>query len=203
MAEEVPEELRRRADEVLSQDKFQPDEPGLLDRAWDRVTELINDLLSVITDNTAFGGVAVGWIILTLMIGVIGFFLIRYLPRFGSARVPRGQPKITTHKNRLSRADWLARAEAAEREGHHREAVRARYRATVAGLMERNEVPDTPGATPTELRDAFDAAPARAEPFASSTTAFSDVWYGGADADRSDSEQLARWDAQVSDEPSR
>jgi hypothetical protein len=203
MAEELPEDLRRRADDVLAQDKFKPDEPGLLDRAWDRVTELINDLLGVITDNTIFGGVALGWVLLGLMIALIVFFLVRYTPRFGSARTSPAEATITTHKNRLSRVEWLARAEEADRTGLYREAVRARYRATVAGLIEARELPDSQGATPAELRDSFDAEPARHEPFASSTAAFSDVWYGGAAADRTRSEQLAQWDGQVSSKDSR
>ncbi|MBT8240101.1 MAG: hypothetical protein KJN63_02620, partial [Acidimicrobiia bacterium] len=130
MAEELPEDLRRRADDVLAQDKFRPEEPGLLDRAWDRVTDLINDLLGVITDNTIFGGVAVGWVLLGLMIALIVFFLVRYAPRFGSARITPVEATITTHKNRLSRAEWLAQADEADRNGLYREAVRARYRAT-------------------------------------------------------------------------
>jgi hypothetical protein len=202
MAEELPEDLRRRADEVLSQDKFQPDEPGLLDRAWDRVTELVEDLLSIVTNNTVFGGVAVGWILLGAMTGLIILFLVRYLPSFRAARRPPTQATITTHQNRLSRAEWLAKAEEADRNGLYREAIRARYRATVAGLIADKELPDSPAATPTELRDSFRADPSRTDPFANSTAAFSDVWYGGEDADRNDSEQLDLWDHQVVDKGS-
>lgn len=197
MADDLPEDLRQRADDVLSQDKYQPDEPGLLDRIWDRVTELIGDLLSVFADSTIFGGVAIGWIVLAVMLGLIVWFVMRYLPRFGSGRHPRAQARITTEKVRMSRAEWLAKADEADRSGLHREAVRARYRATVAGLIEGDELPESPGATPTELQAAFEADPSRADPFASSTDAFSDVWYGGSDADRTQSEQLAQWDGEV------
>jgi hypothetical protein len=131
------------------------------------------------------------------MLGLIVLFLVRYLPRFGPARRPPTQATITTHQNRLSRAEWLARAEESDRVGLYREAVQARYRATVAGLIDDEELPDSPGATPTELRGSFRADPARTDPFASSTAAFSDVWYGGDDADRNDSEQLDLWDHQV------
>ncbi len=114
-----------------------------------------------------------------------------------AARRPPIQATTTTHQNRLSRAEWLVKAEESERNGLYREAVRARYRATVAGLIDDMELPDSPGATATELQISFRADPARTDPFASSTAAFSDVWYGGDDADRNDSEQLDRWDRQV------
>ncbi len=197
MAEELPDELRQRADEVLSQPKFQAAEPGLLDRAWDRVLEFIGDLLSVVTGGTSFGGVAVGWFILAVMIGLILYFLVRFLPRSRRTRMTSAVATVDVRSNRQSRKEWLAEAERAEAAGQHREAVRARYRATVAGLVEGDELPDTPGATVSELAEAFEAEPARTDPFASSTDAFSDVWYGDADADRSSSDQAARWDEQV------
>ena len=194
---ETPDELRDRADEVLSDPKFETSEPGLIDRFVDWVQELFSDLLEFATGSTVFGGVAVGWIILAAMIGLIVFFLARYLPGFSSVKLETVGATVSTRKNRRGRAEWLAEAEAADQNGHHREAVRARYKATVAGLIEQDELPDTVGATATELANSFQADAARTDPFGSSTEAFSDVWYGGDDADQSDSARVAGWDEQI------
>ncbi|NNE95023.1 MAG: DUF4129 domain-containing protein [Acidimicrobiales bacterium] len=197
MAEELPEDLRQRADEVLAQDKFAPEEPGLLDRAWERVIELISDLLSVVADSTVFGGVAIGWIILAAMVGLIVFFLYRYLPRYGSSGRRSVEPTIVVERAHRSRDEWLAEARDAESAGRYREAVRARYRAMVAGLVDRGEIPEDPGATPNELRSAFGGSERRTAPFGSATAAYSDVWYGGDRAERADSERFATWDSDV------
>ena len=194
---ETPDELRDRADDVLSDPKFATSEPGLIDRVVEWVQEVFSDLLSFVTGSTAFGGVAVGWVILAAMIGLIVFFLVRYLPGFSSVKLEAARAVVSTRQNRRTRAQWLADAEEADRNGHHREAVRARYKATVAGLIEADELPDTVGATATELATAFQADTSRTDPFASSTEAFSDVWYGGEDADRSDSARVSDWDGQV------
>ncbi len=194
---ETPEDLRDRAEDVLSDPKFATSEPGLIDRLVEWVQEVFSDLLEFVTDSTVFGGVAVGWILLAAMIGLIVFFLLRYLPSFSSAKAESVSATVLTHKNRRTRAEWLAEAEAAERKGQHREAVRARYKATVAGLIEQDELPDTVGATATELRNAFRGDPSRSDPFSSSTGAFSDVWYGGDEADQSDAARVAGWDEQV------
>lgn len=200
---ESPEDLRDRADDVLSDPKFASSEPGLIDRFVEWVQEIFSDLLDFVTNSTVFGGVAVGWFLLTAMIGLIIFFLVRYLPSFSSVKAEVTRATVSTHKNRRSRAEWLAEAETAERNGLHREAVRARYKATVAGLIEQDELPDTVGATATELQNAFEAEPSRADPFASSTEAFSDVWYGGDDANKTDTERVAGWDRQVIPKASR
>jgi len=200
---ESPEDLRQTADEVLSQPKFVANEPSLLDRAWDRVTEFLGDLLSVVSNATAFGGVAVGWIILAAMLGLIVFFLVRVMPRRRMTRSAGVHAEVKTRATRTSRATWLAEAEAAEAAGLHREAVRARYRATVAGLVENEELPDVPGATVGELATAFEADPSRSDPFTSSGGAFSDVWYGGDDAEKDDADRIANWDQQILTERKR
>ncbi len=197
MADENPEILRDRAQEILSDPRYAGDQPGLVDRALDRLGELINDLLSVVTGGTSFGGVLVGLIFLGFMMGLVVFFIVRYLPRIRPATSENAKAVVQTTKNRRSRKEWLAEASEAESRGHYREAVRARYWATVAGLIENEEVGDSPGATVNELRAQFDAEAARKDPFNDASDSFSDIWYGGSDADTSDSSQLAMWDERV------
>ncbi|NNF52900.1 MAG: DUF4129 domain-containing protein [Acidimicrobiales bacterium] len=197
MADETPEVLRDRAQEILSDPRYAGDQPGLVDRAFDRLGQLISDLLSVVTGGTSFGGVLVGLIFLGLMVGLVVFFIVRYLPRVQPVTSERVRAVVQTTRNRKSRKEWLAEASEAESRGHYREAVRARYWATVAGLIENEEVPDTPGTTVNELRAQFEAEAARKDPFNDASDSFSDIWYGGFDADPTDSAQLATWDERV------
>ncbi len=197
MADETPQTLRERADEVLSQPKYAVDEPGLIDRAWDRFTEFLDDLLSVVTGGSAFGGVVVGWLILGLMLAVIVVVLWRFRPRFRSVAPAKVSATVITEPTRKSRRDWLTDASVAEERGSYAEAVAARYHALVAGLIERRQLPDAAGATPTELRDAFEADSRRRDPFVSATGAFSDIWYGGHAADARDSRRMVDWDERV------
>ncbi len=197
MADETPQTLRERADEVLSQPKYAVDEPGLIDRAWDRFTEFLDDLLSVVTGGSAFGGVVLGWVILGLMLALVVFVLWRFKPRFRSVTPARVSATVRTQLTRKSRSDWLTDASVAEGKGFYAEAVAARYHALVAGLIERHQLPDAAGATPTELRDAFEAESLRRDPFTSATDAFSDIWYGGHAADAGDSRRMVDWDERV------
>jgi hypothetical protein len=173
------------------------DEPGLIDRAWDRFTEFLSDLLSIVTGGSAFGGVVLGWVVLGSMLVLIVVLLWRFAPRVRSIAPARVTATVTTEPARKSRREWLVEASDAEARGSYAEAVAARYHALVAGLIERRQLPDAAGATPTELRDAFDAEARRRDPFASATDAFSDIWYGGETADAGDSSQMLDWDTRV------
>ncbi len=196
MAEETPDVLRDRAGDVLSQPKFQADEPGLIDRAWERFIEFLTDLLTTVTSG-AFGSVVVGWLVLVAMVGLIAYFLVRFLPRMRPAGTPVPVGVVATQRRRRSRAEWLEAAGRATSEGRNRDAVQAWFRATVAGLVESNELPDRPDSTVSELRAAFEAPPDRAEPFSSAIDVFSDVWYGGAPAGPAEAQKLSALDRRV------
>lgn len=196
MADETPDVLRDRAGDVLSQPKFQADEPGLIDRAWERFTEFLTDLLTTVTSG-AFGSVVVGWLVLTAMVGLIAYFLVRFLPRMRPAGSPAPVAVVATQRSRRSRTEWLEVARRATSEGRNRDAVQAWFRATVAGLVESDELPDRPDSTVSELRAAFEGPPDRAEPFGTAIDVFSDIWYGGAAAGPAEAQQLSALDRRV------
>lgn len=196
MVDESPGTLRDRADEVLSQPKFQADEPGLIDRAWERFTDFLGDLLTAVTSG-AFGSVLVGWLILAAMLGLIAWFLIRYLPRLRPAGTVKQRAAVVTRQRRQSRADWLAEAERATNDGRYRAAVEAWFRATVSGLVEADRLPDRPDSTVSELRAALEGPPEQAEPFGTASELFSDIWYGGVPAGVAETQRLRDLDRQV------
>jgi hypothetical protein len=88
-------------------------------------------------------------------------------------------PSVTTP--RRGPAEWRADAEAAERAGQWRQALRCRYRALVAELADRGLVEEVAGRTAGEYRaEVAGAAPAVAAPFAGATELFERAWYGEA-----------------------
>jgi hypothetical protein len=91
-----------------------------------------------------------------------------------AAAVPAGR--------RRSAAEWRAEADAQERAGAWREAVRSRYRALVADLASRGVVEEVPGRTAGEYRrEVGRALPGAAGDFAGATELFEVAWYGHAD----------------------
>jgi hypothetical protein len=79
-------------------------------------------------------------------------------------------------------ADWRAEAEAHERAGAWRPAVRCRYRALVAELAARGLVDEVPGRTAGEYRHQVRRnLPDAAADFAGATELFELAWYGRAE----------------------
>jgi Domain of unknown function (DUF4129) len=100
-----------------------------------------------------------------------------------AAAVPGGR--------RRSAAEWRAEAEAQERAGAWREAVRSRYRALVADLAARGLVEEVPGRTAGEYRrEVGEALPAAATDFAGATELFEVAWYGRSDTGAQEASQL-------------
>ena len=189
------DEVRETADEILSRPEYLPEPESVLNRAFRWLNEQLSDLLNSIFGQT--GSSVFGWIILAVAVGAILYFLWRVMPRSHQRRVSSGVVLERSQETRAGRSDWLTRAEAAEEAGNWAEAVRARYRATVAALIDRREVDDRLGATSGEYRRSFDAPPQRTEPFGVATDRFEEVWYGGAEAEATDSDLLRRLDAPV------
>lgn len=191
------DQIREAADDILSKPEYAEPTPSLLDRVVSWMTEQLGEALAAI-----FGGggnYVIGLIVLTLAITGIGFLLWRVMPR---RRLTRSAPVLhveTSSTPRAGRSEWLAQAAAAEAEGNWPEAVRARYRALVAGLVDRAEVDDQPGATSGEYQRSFHGGPVRAPLFDRATERFEAVWYGGDDADVDDSATLRELDSAVLD----
>jgi len=171
-----PDQVREVVREVLARPEFRPPHRSLTERALDWVLELIGRLLAALGGSGA-GGI-VGLILLALVlvgVGVLAARLSRGLtpsPEVAAA-VPAGR--------RRSAAEWRAEAEAQERAGAWREAVRSRYRALVADLASRGLVEEVPGRTAGEYRrEVGHALPEAATEFAGATELFEVAWYGRA-----------------------
>jgi hypothetical protein len=172
-----PERVHRVVREVLSRPEFRPPERSLLERAVDWALEVIGRLLGALAGSGA-GGI-VGLLLLALVLAGVGLL---------AARLSRGltpSPEVAAAMpgvRRRSAAEWRAEAQAHERSGAWREAVRCRYRALVADLATRGLVEEVPGRTAGEYRrEVGRAVPAAAADFAGATELFEVAWYGRAD----------------------
>ena len=172
-----PDQVREVVREVLARPEFRPAERSLVERAYDWVLEMVGRLLGAIAGSGA-GGI-VGLVLLALVLAGVGVLVARFSRGLTpsaevAAAVPAGR--------RRSAADWRADAEAQERVGAWREAVRSRYRALVADLAARGLVEEVPGRTAGEYRRQVGrAVPAAAADFAGATELFEVAWYGRAD----------------------
>ena len=172
-----PERVREAVREVLSRPEFRPPERSLLQRAVDWVLELIGRLLGALAGSGA-GGI-VGLLLLALVLVGVGVLAARFSR--GLTPSPELAAAVAQGRRR-SAAEWRAEAEALERAGAWREAVRSRYRALVADLAARGLVEEVPGRTAGEYRRAVRrAVPAAATDFAGATELFEVAWYGRAD----------------------
>jgi uncharacterized protein DUF4129 len=176
-----PEEVRRRADEILSRPEYQWDDDS--QNPIDRLAEWIAEQLSKLTGSSVGGGTLptwVGWLVLALLVALIGFIVYRVrrnLRRDPRVRVPDSAVVVSEAGERV---DWAAEAERHEAAGRWRDGLRCRYRALVGELAERDVIPDLVGRTSGEFaRDVGRTCPAAAPAFAAVTELFERAWYGG------------------------
>ena len=169
-----PEEVRQVADDVLAGREFQRAEPNLVDRALDWVGEQIGRVLQRVT--TGDGASLIGW---AVMIGAIVAIAV-LLVRFGRTvqRDPGRDAEVRVDRSRTA-SQWEDEAARHEVDGEWKLALRCRFRALVATLVERGHVDDVPGRTTGEYRAEVRAGlPDAADAFAGATYLFEDAWYG-------------------------
>ena len=170
----TPDELRDAVREVLAREEFQRPGPGLLQRLRQAAVDALERALGALLDGGR--GTVIAWTILAVAILAIGFVAVRFSR--GVTRDPgRAVPSVAV--GRRGAAQWRAEAEAAERAGQWRLALRCRYRALVAELADRGLVEEVAGRTAGEYRaEVAGAAPSVAGPFAGATELFERAWYG-------------------------
>lgn len=197
-ADHDPEQVRAAAKEVLSRPQFQ--EP-----AGNRIIDAIEWVLEHIFPDSVRSSVGGGpgflgdLVLLALLVGVV-YLIVKVVagwrPRV-KADAPDAELTIDIEPRRSAR-DWAALAEQLEAEGDLRGALRARYGELVAELADDGSVAIVAGRTSGELRaDVAITRPEGTTAFAEASTAFERVWYGGADASRTDIEHVRSLAADV------
>jgi len=190
----APTEIGDRAEAILSRSEFRQSE-SLLDRAGGWLNEAINDVFGNLSEGGA--GSLVGWIILGGLLAAAVRFAMRMRPvaRLASVHDPSvdidTSGAVATHHK--TAREWRAEATRLAGLGLFDEAVRARYRALLADLIQQDLVEDVPGRTPGEYRaEVAAAAPEAADSFGQLTELFEFIWYGPGEAVAQDLEQFGR-----------
>jgi hypothetical protein len=171
--EHDPGEVRDATRRVLRRPEFQPAQRSGVQIAWDWLMEQLGILLGLLASGGA--GSIVGLVVVLLIMAAVFLLIVRFSR--GITRDPAMAAALPAVPRR-SGAEWRAEAEAQERAGEWRQAVRSRYRALVADLATRGLVDEIPGRTAGEYRgEVRRNVPTAAAEFADATELFELAWY--------------------------
>jgi hypothetical protein len=194
-----PQGVRETADEITSRPEYQVPPKNIVERVQEAVGEWIGKVFTSLGQ----GGVssAFGWIIVVLLIGVVAFFAFRVARTVQRDAAPPVEIDIEVQR---SAPEWRSEAERFEAAGDWKEALRCRYRALVADLVDRSVVPDIPGRTVGEhRRDVRDAVPDATDDFSGAAELFERAWYGDLPTGASENQQFRSLSGRVLERASR
>ncbi|MFZ4433733.1 MAG: DUF4129 domain-containing protein, partial [Microthrixaceae bacterium] len=156
--------------------------PSWLDRALERITEFVGDLVSPSfggaggTFGGGVGGVVAWLFVVAALVAVVAVVVVAVRNRIRRPEVADQSTVDVEH--RRPAAEWAADAERFEADGAWAEAVRARYRELVRRLVDTRSLPDVAGLTTTELRDELNrTTPSAAGDFDLASRVFEAAWY--------------------------
>jgi hypothetical protein len=145
--EHDPHDVRSRAQELLSRPPYAVEDPGLVDRTLqavgERIAEFVRTLLGVMS-----GDALVAWVIVAVGALLLGLVVWRATR---GATVDRSVGEVAPGASTRSASEWHELADRHAAAGELVEALRCRYAALVAALMESGTIEDVPGRTVREL----------------------------------------------------
>jgi len=187
------DEAREAARRELADPAYSAAEPGLLERAMDRVLDWLDELLSAVA--TASPGGVAGLVVLALLLLVVVVVVRTRVGRLARAATV-ARPVFDTRPR--SAAEHRAAAGTAAAAGAFAEAVREQFRAVVRELEERGVLDERPGRTADEVAtDAGHRLSGCAAALLDAARVFDEVVYGGRPADRLGYERLVEVGRQV------
>ncbi|MET9322968.1 DUF4129 domain-containing protein [Streptomyces sp. NPDC003038] len=173
------EPAREAAGRELSEPKYHENDPGLIQRALDRLWEWVTGLLDRASGATPGGGLGLLVILLLVVLIIAALWW-----RLGSPRRAATGAGILFDDGVRSAADHRTAADAHAAAGRWTEAVQERMRAVVRSLEERTLLDPRPGRTADEAAaEAAVSLPDHAGDLRAAARAFDDVTYGGRAAD--------------------
>ena len=191
-----PDQVEGTVHRVLDRAEYRRGGPSLVERARRWLADRFARFLGRLT----LGGVG-SWALVLLLLGVIALLAVR----FARGVTPDPGHRLTISASAgLSAAEWRATAEAHERAGEWRLALRSRYRALVADLAGRGLVEEVPGRTAGEYRvEIGDHLPGAAPDFGGATELFERAWYGNRPTGEGEAVRFRRLEEQVLAEAGR
>jgi hypothetical protein len=175
--EHAPDDVRQRAADLLSRPPFTDEEPGPVARLLEWLGDLLAGVFGRLTATVSAGGL-LGWAIVLLGTAVLVVVVLR-----GSRGLRTDRARVVASPVVAGRSadDWHADADRAEQAGDLRTAVRCRYSALVAHLVDGGILDDRPGRTVRELdAEVAAGAPDLAPPVHAASRRFEAIRYGAA-----------------------
>ena len=166
-----PDQVSDAVHRVLSRAEYQQPAKPFLIQLRDDVLDWLARALSTV----ASAGI-VAWIMLGVVLALVVLVALRLFREV--SRDPATGVSVHLARIRPS-TEWRAEAEAHERAGEWRPALRCRYRALVADLAGRGLLDEVPGRTAGEYRAELGSSlPAASSSFRHATELFELAWYG-------------------------
>ncbi len=176
--EHTAREARDRLVEILSRKEFRPRSRSFVERFLSWVGDVVERLFSPFSRPSVGSLSALDWLVTAVLAALVVVLVIRLTRtmRLGAGRRrEQSAPPVTRRTARV----WRREAEDHERTGAWRQALRCRYRALLAELIDRSVVADVAGRTAGEYRaEARRRLPSLEEPFSGATELFEAAWYG-------------------------
>ncbi|MFF1821400.1 DUF4129 domain-containing protein [Kribbella sp. NPDC058245] len=170
------DQAAREAAEELSKSAYRQSGGSLIERALNKLIEWIADLLSNVTGTSPNGHLG-----LILLVALIALIIVVVLWRAGVLRTSKSSKKQAVFDTARPRnaAEYRAQAEREASSGDYAHAIRSRFRACVAELVERTVLDDRAGRTAYEVvADAGRAVPTLRDSLQPAALAFTEVVYG-------------------------
>lgn len=183
-----PDEARHRAEEILSRPEFE------------RVD--VRPPSSLPLPDLSRPSTILAWIVVAIVIAVVVLVVIRVLRSMQRAPSRPGDDgvDVSLDERRLRSDEWIDEAERFETAGAWKQALRARYRALVALLVEQGVVRDVPGRTTGEYRaELAEAIPVATPPFSAASDLFDRAWYGAEPTGPAELQRFRSLSAEVAD----
>lgn len=180
--EPTPPEIRDKMREIFERAEFQR-EKGIIERIFDWIGKHLFPDSSSPGGSAAWGGSigsVIAWLVIVLLVIVvlvlIGLAIANRSPRVKKQRAEKAE--VVDVDEERSAAEWASDAEACERDGRWKDAIRARYRELVERLVAIGVVDSLAGRTTGELRhDVRERVPAVGDRFSAATLLFELPWY--------------------------
>ena len=171
-----PGAVRQAAKDILAGDEFKHTES-----LFERIVGWLGDHAPSINLGSGTGPGIIGNLVWLAIIAVVIYLFVRLLGSWERRRRPvvEDDSPIVEVERRQTADEWSDEADRLERDGKHREALRARYRELVARLIDDHTIAEQVGRTSGELRiEVIAARPAAAVAFGDATDRFEATWYG-------------------------
>jgi hypothetical protein len=190
------DQARELARRELDRQIYHRDEPSLLDRFLQRISDWLSRLFDHVPGERTGGGW--GWTALVVLLVLLVLVAAAIWWRTGALRRNAAERAGLLDDTDTTAEDHRDAAERHANAGEWAEAIRERLRAIARDLEERVIVEPRPGRTADELAgEAGAALPDHADELAQGVRIFDDVWYGGRPGDADGYRRLTELDRRL------